>query len=335
MPIIKDDSREYLLRENPNRFVLFPIVETKIWKFYKQAQASNWVSEEVDLEEDKKDWDNKLNADEKYFISRVLAFFAGADGIVNENLCSRFSNEVTVPEARAFYTMQAQIETVHSEVYSSMLDTFVKDEAEKKFLFDAIRTIPCIKKKADWMMDHIDSSGCFAERLVGFILAEGLFFSGSFAAIYWLNKRGLMKGLSFANALIARDEGLHCMFGILLYSMLENKLTEAEIYSIFDEAVECEIEFVTQSLPVSLIGMNKDLMAQYIRYVADKLLYDLGYKKRYNGVNPFEWLELISLQSKTNFFERRVDAYQKSGVMERLDKGRDESANILVLDADF
>lgn len=305
---------EPLLDESKGRFVLFPIEYDEIWKMYKQAEASFWTTEEIDLNPDLKDWEN-LNDDERHFISHVLAFFAASDGIVNENLVLNFMKEVQIPEARCFYGFQIAIENIHAETYSLLIDTYIKDPKEKTRLFNAIDTIPCVKKKADWAMKWIENAPTFGHRLVAFAAVEGIFFSGSFCSIFWLKKRGLMPGLSFSNELISRDEGMHCDFACLLLSMLNDKPAAADIISIIKEAVEYEKEFVADALPVSLIGMNADLMKQYIEFVADRLLVSLGVDKQYNVTNPFPWMELISLQGKTNFFEKRVGDYQKAGVM--------------------
>jgi ribonucleoside-diphosphate reductase beta chain len=306
---------EPMLKENIDRFVLFPIVHTDIWEMYKQETASFWTAEEIDLAEDSKDWD-KLNKDEQHFLKHVLAFFAASDGIVNENLVLNFSNEVQWPEARAFYGFQIMMENIHAETYSLLIDTYIKDPNEKDHLFKALETVPSVKKKGDWAMRWLDRKrGSFAVRLVAFAAVEGIFFSGSFCAIFWLKKRGLMPGLTFSNELISRDEGLHCDFACLLHSKLIRGAGENLIHRIITEAVDIEIEFVTNALPVSLIGMNSDLMAQYIQFVADRLLISLGASKLYNVENPFPWMEMISMQGKTNFFEKRVAEYQKSGVM--------------------
>lgn len=305
---------EPILQENKDRFVLFPIKHREIWEMYKKAEASFWTAEEIDLSPDLLDWEQKLNEDEKHFIKHVLAFFAASDGIVNENLAVNFMSEVQYPEARCFYGFQVMIENIHSEAYSLLIDTYIRDPYDKDRLFHAIDTVPCVKKKADWALRWI-SQGSFPERLVAFAAVEGIFFSGSFCSIFWLKKRGLMPGLSFANELISRDEGLHCDFACLLYSQLQNKLPEETVQMLIRDAVEIEQEFVRDSLPVKLIGMNADLMCQYIKFVADRLLVALGCSKIYNTTNPFDFMELISMQGKTNFFERRVSEYQKSGVM--------------------
>lgn len=307
-------SQEPLLKENPNRFVLFPIQHHKIWDMYKKAQASLWVAEEIQLSQDLIDW-KKLNDNEKHFIKHVLAFFAASDGIVIENLLGRFSNEIQIPEARAFYAFQGYIETIHSETYSLLIDTYIDDETEKDKLFHAIDNMPCVKKKADWAIKYIeDQDSSFAVRLVAFAAVEGIFFSGSFCSIYWMKNRGLMPGLTFSNELISRDEGMHTDFAVLLYTMIENKLSKEQIHTIIKDAVEIEKEFVTDALPCSLLGMNSDLMSTYIEFVADRLVTQFGYEKIYNASNPFDWMELISIRTKTNFFERKVAEYRKADV---------------------
>jgi len=320
---------EILLEDNKDRFVLFPIAHKEIWEMYKKHEASFWTAEEIDLSPDLKDWE-KINDDEKHFIKHVLAFFAASDGIVNENLAINFMREVQLPEARCFYGFQIMIENIHAETYSLLIDTYIKDPVEKDRLFNALETVPCVKKKADWALRWIDQ-GSFAERLVAFAAVEGIFFSGSFCSIFWLKKRGLMPGLSFSNELISRDEGLHCDFACLLYSMLETKLPKEQVRDIIIDAVENEHEFVTDALPVSLIGMNAKLMCQYIEFVADRLLVSLGCDKHYNATNPFDFMETISLQGKTNFFEKRVAEYQKAGVMNNSDSEKHE----FKLDEDF
>ncbi|HEX4887511.1 MAG TPA: ribonucleotide-diphosphate reductase subunit beta [Luteibaculaceae bacterium] len=310
-------AMEPILAENKDRFVIFPIQHDDIWAFYKKAQASFWTAEEIDLEADIADWENKLNADEQHFIKHVLAFFAASDGIVNENLAENFLSEVQYTEAKFFYGFQVAIENIHSETYSLLIDTYIKDSLEKNKLFRAIDTIDCVKKKAEWALKWIDK-GSFAQRLVAFAAVEGIFFSGSFCSIFWLKKRGLMPGLTFSNELISRDEGLHCDFACLLYTKhLINRLPKEEVQAIITEAVEIEKEFVTDALPVKLIGMNAELMSQYIEFVADRLLVELGNNKVYNVSNPFDFMEMISLQGKTNFFEKRVGEYQKAGVMSK------------------
>jgi len=318
---------EPLLAENPNRFVLFPIQNPQVWEFYKKAEASFWTAEEIDLSQDQKDWNN-LNDNERHFIKHVLAFFAASDGIVNENLAINFMQEVQMPEARCFYGFQIMMENIHSETYSLLIDTYIKDTKEKDYLFNALETVPAVQKKGQWALTWINSEN-FAERLIAFAAVEGIFFSGSFCSIFWLKKRGLMPGLTFSNELISRDEGLHCDFACLLYSYLENKLPEERVQAIIRDAVTIEQEFVTEALPVSLIGMNARTMSQYIEFVADRLLVSLGCAKIYNSTNPFDFMEMISVQGKTNFFEKRVAEYQKAGVMtERAD-------NAFSLDEDF
>ncbi|XP_041104646.1 ribonucleoside-diphosphate reductase subunit M2 B [Polyodon spathula] len=310
-----DAEDEPLLKENPHRFVIFPIQYPDIWKMYKQAQASFWTVEEVDLSKDLVHWDS-LKPEEKFFISHVLAFFAASDGIVNENLVQRFSQEVQVPEARCFYGFQVLIENVHSEMYSLLIQTYIRDSKERDTLFNAIETMPCVKRKADWALQWIsDRKSTFGERLVAFAAVEGIFFSGSFAAIYWLKKRGLMPGLTFSNELISRDEGLHCNFACLMFKSLVNKPSEERVKEILTSAVSIEQDFLTESLPVNLIGMNCTLMKQYIEFVADRLLIDLGCSKVFKTGNPFDFMESISLEGKTNFFEKRVAEYQRMGVM--------------------
>ncbi len=319
---------EPMLTENNKRFVLFPIEYDTIWKMYKQAEASFWTTEEIDLAQDLTDWEN-LNEHEQHFIKHVLAFFAASDGIVNENLVLNFMREVQIPEARCFYGFQVAIENIHAETYSLLIDTYIKDNKEKDFLFNALDNLDCVSKKANWALRWIEKAPSFAHRLIAFAAVEGIFFSGSFCSIFWLKKRGLMPGLTFSNELISRDEGLHCDFACLLYSMLNNKLEKQEVQDIITEAVEFEKEFVTDALPVSLIGMNAELMTQYIEFVADRLLNSLGNDKYYGTSNPFPWMDLISLQGKTNFFEKRVGDYQKAGVMVDKDK------QIFSLDEDF
>jgi ribonucleoside-diphosphate reductase subunit M2 len=302
-------SQELLLTPDDNRFVMFPIKCDDIWKMYKKQMDCFWRAEELDLSKDLTHWDT-LTADEKYFISMILAFFAASDGIVLENLASRFMNDVQLAEARAFYGFQIMMENVHSECYSLLIDTYIKDNDEKHKLFHAITNYPCIKKKADWAQKWIhDNRSSFATRLVAFACVEGIFFSGAFCSIFWLKKRGLMPGLTFSNELISRDEALHCEFAILLYSKLQKKIDKARINEIIKEAVDIEIEFICEALPCKLIGMNSELMIQYIKFVADRLAVQLGYKKIYDVGNPFPWMVLISLESKTNFFEKRTDAY--------------------------
>ena len=322
---------EPILSENKDRFVLFPIQHNDIWSFYKKAEASFWTAEEIDLSQDLTDWTKKLIDDEKHFIKHVLAFFAASDGIVNENLAENFVAEVQYTEAKFFYGFQIAMENIHSETYSLLIDTYVKDAKEKNYLFNAIETMDCVKKKADWALRWIDE-GSFAERLIAFAAVEGIFFSGSFCSIFWLKKRGLMPGLSFSNELISRDEGLHCDFACLLYNNhVNNKLSPDTVQEIIIDAVNIEKEFVTDALPVKLIGMNAELMCQYIEFVADRLLTELGCSKAFNATNPFDFMEMISLQGKTNFFEKRVGEYQKAGV---LNDGEGEKSKFS-LDEDF
>jgi ribonucleoside-diphosphate reductase beta chain len=306
---------EPILEENKDRFVLFPIQHDDIWSFYKKAEASFWTAEEIDLSPDLIDWENKLNDNEKHFIKHILAFFAASDGIVNENLAENFLAEVQYTEAKFFYGFQIAIENIHSETYSLLIDTYIKDTAEKNYLFNAIETLDCVKKKADWALRWIEK-GSFAERLIAFAAVEGIFFSGSFCSIFWLKKRGLMPGLSFSNELISRDEGLHCDFACLLYNNhLKNQLPKQQVIDIILDAVEIEKEFILDALPVKLIGMNSELMAQYIEFVADRLLTELNCPKQFNVNNPFDFMDMISIQGKTNFFEKRVAEYQKAGVL--------------------
>lgn len=329
-----DPSREFLLKENPDRFVLFPIRHAEIWSLYKKAESSFWTAEEIDLQLDPLDWDNKLNDNERYFIKNILAFFAASDGIVLENLATTFMKEVQIPEARCFYGFQIAIENIHSETYSLLIDTLVKDRKEKERLFNAIETIPSIKKKGEWALNWIDPvNNTFPERLVAFAVVEGIFFSGSFCSIYWLKKRGLMPGLTFSNELISRDEGLHTDFACALYSMLEQKLDINIVHVIIRDAVNIEKEFINDSLRCKLIGMNAEMMSQYIEFVADRLCGELGVPQLYNSVNPFDWMELISIQGKTNFFEKRVSEYSLANVNTKGDSGINEDK--FTIDADF
>lgn len=320
---------EPILEANNNRFVLFPIQHDDIWKFYKRAEASFWTAEEIDLQPDLVDWESKLNDNERHFIKHVLAFFAASDGIVNENLAENFLAEVQYTEAKFFYGFQIAIENIHSETYSLLIDTYIKNSEEKNHLFNAMDTLDCVKKKADWALRWIEK-GSFAERLIAFAAVEGIFFSGSFCSIFWLKKRGLMPGLSFSNELISRDEGLHCDFACLLYTKhLVNKLSKDQVKDIILDAVEIEKEFILEALPVKLIGMNSELMSQYIEFVADRLLLELGNEKVFNASNPFDFMEMISIQGKTNFFEKRVGEYQKAGVL------NNDSNQTFSLDEDF
>lgn len=305
---------EPLLDPNPNRFTMFPIKFPRVWEMYKKAEASFWTAEEIDLAVDRSEWTTRLNGDERHFIKHVLAFFAASDGIVNENLASRFMTEVQIPEARAFYGFQIAIENIHSETYSLLIDAFIADSAEKTRLFNAIETIPAVREKADWAMRWMADTAPFGERLVAFAAVEGIFFSSSFCALFWLRKRGLMPGLTFSNELISRDEGLHCDFACLLFGMLQRKPSPATVRRIVVDAVNAEITFVTDALPSDLIGINARLMADYVRFCADRLLLALGHDKAYNVENPFDWMELISLQGKGNFFERRIAEYAKANV---------------------
>jgi ribonucleoside-diphosphate reductase beta chain len=326
----KNLQEEPILKENKDRFVLFPIRQHEIWKYYKQAEASFWTAEEIDLSQDQKDWE-ALNDGERHFIKHVLAFFAASDGIVNENLAEHFISEVQYTEAKFFYGFQITIENIHSETYSLLIDTYVQDPKEKDSLFNAIETMDCVKKKAEWALRWIDK-GSFAERLIAFAAVEGIFFSGSFCSIFWLKKRGLMPGLTFSNELISRDEGLHCDFACHLYTKhVVNKLPEQVVIDVIKDAVEIEKEFVTDALPVNLIGMNAELMRQYIEFVADRLLNELIGKKIYGATNPFDFMDMISLKGKTNFFEKRVAEYQKAGVLNSTEK---ESSKFS-LDEDF
>lgn len=321
---------EPILQENKNRFVIFPIKHDDIWQWYKKSEASFWTAEEIDLHQDLDDWKNKLNADEKHFIKHILAFFAASDGIVNENLAENFVNEVQYTEAKFFYGFQIMMENIHSETYSLLIDTYVKDEKEKDQLFNAIEFFPAIMKKAQWAMKWIKSDS-FAERLIAFAAVEGIFFSGAFCSIFWLKKRGLMPGLTFSNELISRDEGVHCDFAVHLHNHhLVNKVSKERITEIITDALAIEREFITESLPVSLIGMNAKLMTEYLEFVADRLLVELNCDKVYNSNNPFDFMDMISLQGKTNFFEKRVAEYQKAGVM-----NVNNESQMISFDADF
>ena len=319
---------EVLLSEENKRYVIFPIKHDDIWKMYKQAEANFWTTEELDLSKDMKDYES-LTDNEQYFIKNVLAFFAASDGIVNENLVERFCNDVKLLEAKFFYGFQIAMENIHSETYSLLIDTYVKDIEEKARLLNAIDTIPSVKKKADWSLKWInDKSANFGTRVIAFAAVEGIFFSGSFCSIFWLKKRGLMPGLCHSNELISRDEGLHTEFAVLMYSMLQNKPSKETVISIIKEAVDLEIEFITESLPCNLIGMNMELMTQYIQYVADRLLLMLGIEKQYSVQNPFDWMEMISIQGKTNFFEKRVGEYSNVA-------NSDTADNVFELGDDF
>ena len=322
-------TTEPILVENPDRFVLFPIQHHDIWQYYKKSEASFWTAEEIDLNQDLVDWNTRLNDNERHFIKHVLAFFAASDGIVNENLAENFVREVQYTEAKFFYGFQIMMENIHSETYSLLIDTYIKDPQEKNKLFKAIETLDCVSKKADWALKWIKKAS-FAERLVAFAAVEGIFFSGSFCSIFWLKKRGLMPGLSFSNELISRDEGLHCDFACHLFTKhLQSRPSQDVVTAIITEAVEIEKDFVSDALPVRLIGMNSDLMCQYIEFVADRLLVSLGCNKVYNAVNPFDFMEFISLERKTNFFEKRVAEYKKAGV------GQAPAERTITLNEDF
>ena len=322
---------EPILEKNDGRFVIFPIQHHDIWEWYKKSEASFWTAEEIDLHQDLTDWTTKLNDDERYFIKHILAFFAASDGIVNENLAENFVNEVQYSEAKFFYGFQIMMENIHSETYSLLIDTYVKDDKEKDQLFNAIENFPAIKKKADWALKWIESPS-FAERLIAFAAVEGIFFSGAFCSIFWLKKRGIMPGLTFSNELISRDEGVHCDFAVHLHNHhLLNKVPKDRIRSIIVDALNIESELITDSVTASLIGMNSNLMTQYLEFVTDRLLVELGCEKEFNTKNPFDFMDMISLQGKTNFFEKRVAEYQKAGVANSTDK----EANKISFDADF
>lgn len=309
-----NDDDESLLIKDKNRFVMFPIKYTDIYQKYLDAQSTFWTAEEIDLAKDESDW-MRLTENERYFIKNIIGFFAGSDGIVNENLANRFQREIEIPEVRAFYTYQSYNETIHSITYSLLIDTYIKDIEEKNRILNSIENIPCVAEKAAWAYKWIDNNEVsFATRLIAFAIVEGIFFSGSFCAIYWLKKRGLMPGLTFSNELISRDEGIHCEFATLLYSKINNRVDQEVIYKIVDDAVRIEKKFINESLPCALIGMNSTMMSQYIEFVADRLLVQLGYDKKYIVENPFEFMELISLRPKTNFFEKKVGEYKKSTI---------------------
>jgi ribonucleoside-diphosphate reductase subunit M2 len=322
-------QKEILLSPENNRLVTFPIKYNEIWQSYKKAVASFWTPEEIDLSKDMNHWES-LTFNEKYFIKNILGFFAASDGIVNINLIERFINDVQILEAKYFYGFQVAIENIHAETYSLLIDTYIKDHNEKHKLLNSIHTIPCIKKKADWALKWIDDDkASYAIRLVAFAAVEGIFFSGSFCAIFWLKKRGLMPGLSFSNQLISRDEGMHTDFACLLFSMLSNKPKESEVHELISEALEIEIEFITDSLPCSLLGMNKEEMIKYIKFVADRLLVQLGYSKLWNEKNPFDFMDMISMEQKGNFFETKISEYQKANMLDS------NTSMTLNLDADF
>ena len=323
---------EKILVENPNRFVIFPIEHNDIWEFYKMHQAAFWTAEEVDLSGDIRDWEN-LSENEQYFVKNVLSFFAASDGIVNENLAENFYREVQYPEAKFFYGFQLAMENIHSLMYSLLIDTYFKDAQEKHEAFNAIQYIPCVKKKAEWCFKWInDHESSFAQRLLAFAIVEGVFFSGAFCSIFWLKERGLMPGLSFSNELISRDEGMHVEFAVLLFSMLKNKLPEETVHQIMKEAVEVEKNFITESIPCSMLGMNQQLMSVYIEFVADRLLSQLQYNKIWNVQNPFPFMERISIETKSNFFESRVSQYSKANVGS---KQEHSTLRKFTLDADF
>jgi ribonucleoside-diphosphate reductase subunit M2 len=309
------NKEEEILTESTNRFVLYPVKYTDIWNMYKTAVSAFWQVEEIDLSKDIEDWESKLNDNERLFIENILSFFAASDGLVDENLVTRFYNDVKIPEARAFYTFQMAMETVHSEMYSLMLDTFVKDKSRREVLFNGMNTIPAIKRKADWTIKWIeDDNAPFCQRLVAFAIVEGIMFSGAFASIYWLKERNLMPGLCASNVAISRDESLHTEFAILLYQHLKNKLSQNQIEQIIKEAVEIEIQFITESIPCNMLGMNSGLMSEYVRYVADRLIVQLGYSKIYNVSNPFPFMDRIALENKVNFFEERPLEYNRANV---------------------
>jgi ribonucleoside-diphosphate reductase beta chain len=324
-------QEEPILKENKDRFVVFPIQHHDLWEWYKKQEASFWTAEEIDLHQDPVHWREKLNDDERYFIKHILAFFAASDGIVNENLAENFVNEVQYTEAKFFYGFQIMMENIHSETYSLLIDTYVDEEKEKDKLFKAIENFPAIKKKADWALKWIESPS-FAERLIAFAAVEGIFFSGAFCSIFWLKKRGLMPGLTFSNELISRDEGLHCDYAVHLHNNhIVNQVSQKRIKEIIVDALNIEREFITESLPVNLIGMNSKLMTQYLEFVTDRLLVELGCEKEYGATNPFDFMDMINLQGKTNFFEKRVGEYQKAGVMNE-EKEKDKSISF---DEDF
>jgi len=326
------EKSDPLLKENPRRWVLLPIQYPAVFEMYKKHEASFWTAEEIDLAQDTKDWE-RLTEGEQHFVKHVLAFFAASDGIVLENLAAQFSTEVQIPEARAFYGFQMAMENIHSETYSLLIEQYVKDPAEKDRVFNAIETMPAVQEKAKWAVQWMNRDSSFAERIMAFAAVEGILFSGSFCAIYWLKKRGLMPGLTFSNELISRDEGLHAEFACLLYGMLQHKLPEDVAHDIIKGAVDAERTFICEALPCDLIGMNSELMTKYIEFVADRLLTALGHSKVFGASNPFDWMELISLQGKTNFFEKRVGEYQKAGVMSG--SGEQEESRGFSLDADF
>merc|ERR1719195_688606 len=326
------EKHDPLLRENPQRWVMFPLHYPEVWEMYKKHEASFWTAEEIDLSQDNKDWDG-LSDNERHFLKHVLAFFAASDGIVLENLAGRFSTEIQIPEARAFYSFQMAMENIHSETYSLLIEQYIRDPVEKDAVFNAIHSMPPVREKAEWAIQWMKGNNSFAERIVAFAAVEGVLFSGSFCAIYWLKKRGLMPGLTFSNELISRDEGLHAEFACLVYSMLQHKLPDEVVHGIIRGAVDVERKFICEALPCDLIGMNSEPMTRYIEFVADRLLVSLGHPKIFASSNPFDWMELISLQGKTNFFEKRVGEYQKAGVMGSV--GDQEGSRTFALDAEF
>mmetsp|Transcript_76436 Transcript_76436/g.120723 ORF Transcript_76436/g.120723 Transcript_76436/m.120723 type:complete len:500 (-) Transcript_76436:272-1771(-) len=326
------EKSDPILVENPHRWVMFPIQYPAVWEMYKKHEASFWTAEEIDLSQDTKDWDN-LSDSERHFVKHVLAFFAASDGIVLENLAGQFTTEVQIPEARAFYGFQMAMENIHSETYSLLIEQYIREPSEKEEVFNAIETMTAVRDKAQWAIQWMQKENSFAERIIAFAAVEGILFSGSFCAIYWLKKRGLMPGLTFSNELISRDEGLHAEFACLLYGMLQNKLPDEVVHDMIRGAVAVERQFICEALSCDLIGMNNELMTKYIEFVADRLLTSLGHPKLFNAVNPFDWMELISLQGKTNFFEKRVGEYQKAGVMAST-ADKNESVGF-ALDVDF
>jgi len=326
------EKSDPLLMDNPRRWVMFPIQYPEVWEMYKKHEASFWTAEEIDLSQDNKDWD-KLTDSEQHFIKHVLAFFAASDGIVLENLAGQFSTEVQIPEARAFYGFQMAMENIHSETYSLLIEQYIKEPDEKERIFNAINTMPAVRDKAQWAIQWMQHDNSFAERVLAFAAVEGILFSGSFCAIYWLKKRGLMPGLTFSNELISRDEGLHTEFACMLYRMLQNPLPDEVVHGIIRGAVAAERQFICDALSCDLIGMNNELMTRYIEFVADRLLTAIGHPKIYGASNPFDWMELISLQGKTNFFEKRVGEYQKAGVMASAGEGAEAPG--FSLDVDF
>ena len=328
--LAQEHPEEPMLKENPNRHVIFPIEHADLWAKYKQHMSVFWIPEEIDLSKDMRDWNEKLNDNERHFIKYILGFFAGSDGIVMENLAMRFTREIGIPEAKFFYACQNMMESIHSEAYSLLIDTYIENKQEKLDILRAIQTIPCVQKKAEWALQWIDSKeASFATRLLAFAVVEGIFFSGAFCSIFWLKKRGLMPGLCQSNLLISRDEGLHTEFACLLYSKLVNKLSKHDAHKIIRDAVKIEKHFITKALPCELIGMNAKLMAEYIEFVADRLSLQLGYPKVYHAKNPFDFMEMISLSTKSNFFEARVTEYAKANTVSNPEDKK------FTIDADF